>query len=91
MRTLGFGKFAFSNRVFQKIELVMPTIEAGVVSKVINVGHRSIFLKTDAALYNGFSGCAVWLGNQIIGMAIFILKNKNNQSNFNRHNFSYTI
>lgn len=89
--SLGFGKYGYTSRIFQKIELVMPTIESGIVSKVVNVGHNSVFLKTDAALFNGFSGCGVWLGNRIIGMAIFILKNKNNESNFNRHNFSYTI
>ena len=69
----------------------MPTIETGIVSKIVNIGYNSIFIKTDAALFNGFSGCGVWQGHRIIGMAIFILKNKSNQSNFNRHNFSYTI
>lgn len=51
----------------------------------------NVFLKTDAAMYNGFSGSGVWQGQKLIGMAIFILKNKHTSSAFNRHNFSYTI
>ena len=69
----------------------MPTIETGVISKIISLGHKNVFLKTDAAMFNGFSGCGVWLGSNLIGMAVFILKNKNGGSNYNRHNFSYTF
>jgi hypothetical protein len=53
--------------------------------------NLNVFIKTDASLYNGFSGCGIWYGKKLIGMAVFILKNKNNNSNFNKHNFSYTI
>lgn len=88
---LGFGKYGFSARLFHRVEVVMPTIENGIVSKVINLGNRSTFIKTDAVLYNGFSGCGIWMGAQLIGMAVFILKNKTNHSNFNHHNFSYSV
>lgn len=40
----------------------MPTIESGVISKIINIGHKNVFIKTDVALFNGFSGSALWLG-----------------------------
>lgn len=50
-----------------------------------------VFIKTDACLYNGFSGCGIWLKEKLIGMAVFILKNKNNNSIFNQHNFSYSV
>lgn len=89
--SLGFGKYAYSPFIFRKIQIIMPTIETGIVSKAISLGHRTIFIKTDAALFNGFSGCALWTENSLIGMAIFILKNKNDHANYNRHNFSYTI
>lgn len=69
----------------------MPTIESGVISKAIVLGHKTIFIKTDAALFNGFSGCGLWTEDSLVGMAIFILKNRNDHSNYNRHNFSYTI
>ena len=52
----------------------MPKIELGIISKIINLGYSNVFIKTDATLYNGFSGSGVWLGNNIIGMAVFILK-----------------
>jgi hypothetical protein len=58
---------------------------------VISLGNSIVFIKTDANLYNGCSGCGVWYEMSLIGMAVFILKNKNNQSNFNRHNFSYSL
>lgn len=38
----------------------MPTIEVGIVSKIIKLGDSLVFLKTDASLYNGFSGCGIW-------------------------------
>lgn len=58
---------------------------------MIQLGNQNVFIKTDAILYNGFSGCGIWIGDHLIGMAIFILKNKTNHSNFNHHNFSYHI
>lgn len=42
-------------------------------------------------LYSGFSGSGLWLFNNLIGMAVFILKNKNSNSKYHKHNFSYTI
>jgi len=50
----------------------------------------NVFLKTDARLYSGFSGCGIWKRN-MIGMAVFILKNQTTNSHHNRHNFSYTV
>lgn len=88
--SVGFGKFSYSPSIFHKVEVVMPKLEFGIISKVINLGHADVFIKTDAALYNGFSGSGVWLGENLIGMAVFILKNKKSESNYNRHNFSYT-
>lgn len=87
---MGFGKFGFSPKIFHRIDVVMPTIEAGIVSKLIILGTTCVFIKTDASLYNGFSGCGIWLKDKLIGMAVFILKNKNSNSMFNRHNFSYS-
>ena len=69
----------------------MPSLERGVISKKLKINNDVVFLKTDAAMYNGFSGSGVWLNEKLIGMAIFILKNKNGNSAYNRHNFSYTL
>jgi len=58
---------------------------------MIKFNHLYVFFKTDANLYNGFSGCSIWQNNLHIGTAVFILKNKNTSTNYNRHNFSYGI
>ncbi len=59
--TLGFGKFSYFPKIFNKIDAVMPTVESGIISKVINLGGSNVFIKTDASLYNGFSGCGIWI------------------------------
>lgn len=45
--------------------------------------------KTDASLYNGFSGCAIWAEAIQIGMAVFCIKNTNTSSHLAKQNFSY--
>jgi hypothetical protein len=39
---------------------MLPTIESGIISKVICLGNEMVFIRTDANLYNGFSGCGIW-------------------------------
>lgn len=86
---MGFGKLPFHGNIFTKFDMVFPTVAVGVVSKVISIGNKDIFMKTDAKLYSGFSGCGIWK-EEMVGMAVFILKNKTTNSHHNRHNFSYT-
>jgi hypothetical protein len=57
---LGFGRISYNINIFDKFELVLPTIARGVVSKIIEIGNLNLFLKTDAKLYSGFSGCGIW-------------------------------
>lgn len=45
--------------------------------------------KTDASLYNGFSGGAIWTDNLPIGMAIFIIKNTTTFNQLYKQNFCY--
>lgn len=86
---IGFGKYAYDDCIFEKWQVVLPTIQRGCISKVINTNAEPTFIKTDANLYNGYSGCGIWQNQQLVGMAIFILKNKSNSLNYNNHNYSY--
>lgn len=56
---IGFGKFNYSLNNF-KNGMMLPTLQKGIISKVIGHQNVNIFIKTDALLYNGFSGCGIW-------------------------------
>lgn len=48
-----------------------------------------MFIKTDAHLCNGFSGCGIWSELGLIGMAVFIVVN--GRKKLYSHNYSYTL
>ena len=58
---------------------------------MISINNHLIYIKSDLKLYSGFSGSGLWFDDKIIAMAVFILKNKNSNSKYHKHNFSYTI
>lgn len=65
----------------------------GVISKVVMHDQLTIFVKTDASLFNGFSGCGIWdkeRAGRFVGMAVFILKHKHSLLSYHKQNFSYS-
>ena len=88
---IGFGRESYSEHLFGEFELLLPTVRRGVVSKEIRHRDSVFYFKTDLDLYNGFSGCAVWAGQAMVGMAVFILKSAIDHRNHHRHNFSLAL
>lgn len=84
---IGFGKYNFTIDKFSS-GLILPTLQKGIISKNIKHNNTSIFLKTDAHLSNGFSGCGIWSEKGLLGMAVFIVVN--GQMKLFWHNYSYT-
>lgn len=63
---------------------------AGIVSKTLSIDSEVVLFKTDASLYPGFSGGAIWSNGGIqVGMAVFCIKNLSTSSHLNKQNFSY--
>jgi hypothetical protein len=60
-----------------------------MISKIIHLNNESIYIKTSANLYNGFSGSGIWTKDGLAGMAVFIIKNGNNSLSY--HNYSYSM
>jgi hypothetical protein len=89
IRAIGFGKYNYSLSAFNKVDLLLPTILRGIISKRMELQSELILFRTDANLYHGFSGCGIWRGNNHIGMAVFIIKNTTTFCQLNKHNFSY--
>lgn len=67
---------------------MLPTLQKGVVSKVIRHRESSVFIKTSAHLSNGFSGCGIWSSQGLVGMAVFIVLNGTKKLLW--HNYSYS-
>jgi hypothetical protein len=72
------------------VDILLPTIALGVISKTIPHKDSSIYFKTDCSLYNGYSGCAIWQDGAWVGNTVFIIKNRLSLDKYARHNFSYT-
>lgn len=68
--------------------MMLPTLQKGVISKVIRDQDTNVFVKTDALLYNGFSGCGVWAEEGLVAMAVFIIAHGKKKMAW--HNYSYT-
>lgn len=85
---LGFGKFNYQGRIFQELDVVLPTFAKGNISKVIDHDGKQTFFKTDAHVHSGFSGCGVWTNQKQVGTTIFILKNATNALKISNHNVS---
>jgi hypothetical protein len=87
---IGFGKYNYGIHNFRFVDLLLPTIMRGIISKTITINSTLVAFKTDANLYHGFSGCGIWRGHSHIGMAVFIIKNITTLSHLTKHNFSYS-
>jgi hypothetical protein len=61
----------------------------GIVSKTLAIDSEIIMFKTDASLYNGFSGCSIWSEDHQLGMAVFCIKNVSTYNQLYKQNFSY--
>jgi hypothetical protein len=85
---IGFGKYNFSLNNFTS-GLMLPTLQKGIISKTVKHGNANIFIKTDAHLCNGFSGCGIWSDAGLVGMAVFIVVN--GRTKLYWHNYSYTV
>jgi len=73
----------------RQIDVILPTLSRGIVSKIIYANKLPIIFKTDASLHHGFSGCGIWLGKMQKGVAVFIIKNTASSNSLTKHNFSY--
>jgi hypothetical protein len=68
---------------------MLPTLHKGILSKLIHFESLPVFIKTDALLFNGFSGCGVWSEKGLLAMAVFIVVN--GRRKMAGHNYSYTV
>jgi len=89
IQAIGFGRFDYSLYKLAFVELILPTITMGIVSKKMYSDSVPIIFKTDASLHHGFSGCGIWSKQKQKGVAVFIVKNTTNSNELTRHNFNY--
>ena len=89
VNAIGFGKYPYMSHYFDKVDLFLPTIDNGIISKVIEHNLEQVYFKTDMHIYNGYSGCPIWHQSHWIGIAFFIVRNPISSAKHPRHNFSY--